>query len=212
MKLGYETVGDIAKLLSDELKAAEQAAGASVHKAGLEIKADWRKQIVNAGLGTRLSQTIRSQTYPRDKESLRSASLVWSNAPHIISAHDEGTVIKTAGGHFLAVPQPAAGYASTAKKRWTPKEWERRHGLELRPVRLRTGLILLVADKARITKKGRAVMSKAKTGRNQVTAIIFVLVPQIRLKKRIDLQRSVEPISSKVPGRIVRRWNRSSKR
>lgn len=202
-------MGDLAKEMRDEIKAAERGAGAAMHKAGLQVKTDWREQIVSAGLGNRLSKTIRSKTYPPNKESLNAASFVWSKAPHIISAHDEGALIKSTNGFFLAIPQPAAGKLRGGKSP-TPYEWEQRTGLQLRLIYRRKGLSLLVADKARLTKQGRAVMSRAKTGRNQVTAIIFVLVPQSRLRKRLDLQRAIRAIDGRLPAQIVREWDRRS--
>lgn len=210
MKLGAEIVGDLVKDMRAELKAAERGAGAAMHKAGMKVKTDWREQIVSAGLGTRLSKTIRSQTFPANRESLNAASLVWSKAPHIISAHDEGALIKSTDGFFLAIPQPAAGKLRGGKSP-TPYEWEQRTGLQLRLIYRRKGLSLLVADKARLDGQGLAKKSNAvKTGRNQVTAIVFVLVPQSRLRKRLDLQRAVKSIDGRLPGQIVREWDRRS--
>jgi hypothetical protein len=65
---------------------------------------------------------------------------------------------------------------------------------------------LLVADRARINKRGQAVASRSKTGRNQVTAPIFLLVPQVKLPKRLDLDRDAERAHDCVPGLIVANW------
>ena len=209
MKLGAEVIGDLAKEMRDELKAAERGAGTAMHKAGLQIKTDWREQIVSAGLGTRLSKTIRSKTYPPNRESLNAAAFVWSKAPHIVSAHDQGALIKSTNGFFLAIPQPAAGKVRRGKSP-TPYEWEQKTGLKLRLIYRRKGLSLLVADKAYLNKQGLAKLSRAKTGRNQVTAIIFVLVPQSRLRKRLDLQRAAKSVDGRLPTQIVREWDRRS--
>ncbi len=48
--------------------------------------------------------------------------------------------------------------------------------------------------------------SRAKTGRNQVTAPIFLLVPQVKLPKRLDLARYAERALDSVPGLIVANW------
>jgi hypothetical protein len=50
------------------------------------------------------------------------------------------------------------------------------------------------------------VASRAKTGRNQVTAPIFLLVPQVKLPKRLDLDRDAERALDSVPGLIVANW------
>ncbi len=77
----------------------------------------------------------------------------------------------------------------------TPGEWERRRGPNL-----------LVADRARINKRGQAVASRSKTGRNQVTAPIFLLVPQVKLPKRLDLDRDAARAHESLPGLIVANW------
>ena len=62
------------------------------------------------------------------------------------------------------------------------------------------------ADRARINTRGQAVASRAKTGRNQVTAPIFLLVPQVKLPKRLDLARDADRALDGVPGLIVANW------
>ncbi len=49
-------------------------------------------------------------------------------------------------------------------------------------------------------------MSRAKTGRGQVTAPIFLLVPQVKLPKRLDLARDAERAHEAVPELIVKNW------
>ena len=83
---------------------------------------------------------------------------------------------------------------------------ERRRGLRLRVIYRRTGPSLLVADAARINKRGHAVMSRSKTGRGQVTAPIFLLVPQVTLPKRLNLDRDAERALDSIPGLIVANW------
>ncbi|GGE82421.1 hypothetical protein GCM10007285_07470 [Stappia taiwanensis] len=48
--------------------------------------------------------------------------------------------------------------------------------------------------------------SRAKTGRNQVTAPIFLLVPQVKLPKRLNLARDAERAQDSVSGLIVANW------
>ena len=129
---------------------------------------------------------------------------VWSNAPVIVGAHDTGPMIRSKEGFWLAIPTPAAG-KSTRGGRITPGEWERRTGLRLRFVFRRRGPSLLVAE-GRLNSKGRAVASRAKTGRGLTTVPIFLLVPQVKLRKRLDLARDAERAIDGVPGRIVAGW------
>ncbi len=81
----------------------------------------------------------------------------------------------------------------------------RRTGLRLRFIYRRRGPSLLVAE-GRLNTKGRAVASRSKTGRGVVTAPIFLLVPQVKLPKRLDLARDAERAVDGVPGLIVANW------
>ena len=99
---------------------------------------------------------------------------------------------------------PAAGKSSRGG-RITPGEWERRSGLRLRFVYRRNGPSLLVAE-GRLNTRGRAVASRSRTGRGVATVPIFLLVPQVKLPKRLDLARDAERAGNAVPGLIVGYW------
>ena len=126
----------------------------------------------------------------------------------IVGAHDTGPLIRSKDGFWLAIPLPAAG-KSTRGGRITPGEWERRRGLRLRFVYRRTGPSLLVAE-GRLNTKGQAVVSRSKIGRGKVTAPIFLMVPQVKLPKRLNLDRDAERALDSVPGLIVANWVKGS--
>jgi hypothetical protein len=204
MKLKLDINPDIVVMMAAEVAAGERAVTAAMREAGSGLKAAWRGQITGAGLGQRLANSIRLATYPKGGESLNAAALVWSKAPVIVGAHDTGPLIRSRNGFWLAIPTPAAG-KSLRGGRITPGEWERRSGLRLRFVYRRVGPSLLVAE-GRLNTKGQAVVSRSKTGRGKVTAPIFLLVPQVRLRKRLGLARDAERAIDGVPGRIVAGW------
>jgi len=204
MKLKLDITPDLATMMSAEIKAGEKAVSAATREAGRDLKTDWRRQITGAGLGQRLARTIRSVQYPKGQPSLNAVALVWSKAPDIISAHDTGPLIRSKDGFWLAIPTPAAG-RGRGGARLTPGEWERRRGLRLRFVYRRRGPSLLVAE-GRLNKGGRAVASRSKTGRGLTTVPIFLLVPQVKLPKRLDLDRDAERAHDSVPGLIVANW------
>jgi len=205
MKLKMEFDPDLVGMLNAEIKAGEHAVTAAMKSAGADLKQAWREQITRAGLGHRLPRTIRNWTYPKGKDSIDAAAFVWSNAPEILNAHDKGVLIRSKNGFYLAIPTEAAG-KGRGGTRLTPSEWERRRGMKLRFIYRRNGPSLLVAEKARINTRGTAVASRSKTDRGQVTAPIFILVPQVKLRKRLDLARDAERVADKVPGLIVERW------
>ncbi|MFV0525906.1 MAG: DUF6441 family protein, partial [Acidimicrobiales bacterium] len=204
MKLSA-SVTDLAELMRGEITAGEKAVTAAVKHAGIGLRDNWRGQITRAGLGQRVARTIRSETYPKGRDSLNAAAMVWSRAPVILEAHDTGPLIRSADGFWLAIPTDAAG-KSLRGGRITPGEWERRTSLRLRFIYRRTGPSLLIAE-ARLSKKGRAVRSRSKTGRGLTSVPIFLLVPQVRLSKRLELERSAEAALSALPAAIARRWS-----
>jgi hypothetical protein len=204
MRLKLDIRPDIAALMQAEVSAGEKAVSAAMREAGGSLKSAWRAQITGAGLGRRLGNSIRSASFPRTGNSLNAAALVWSKAPVIIGAHDTGPLIRSKNGFWLAIPTAAAGKSSKGG-RITPSEWESRTGLRLRFIYRRRGPSLLVAE-GRLNTKGRAVASKSKTGRGVATVPIFLLVPQVKLRKRLDLAQDAERAVDGVPGRIVANW------
>ena len=204
MKLGLDITRDLVAVMAAEIKAGEKAVSAAMREAGTDLKSAWRGQIAQAGLGRRLANSIRSQTYPKAGESLKAAALVWSKAPVIVGAHDTGPLIRSKDGFWLAIPTTAAGKGLKGG-RITPGEWERRRGLRLRFVFRRRGPSLLVAD-GRLNSRGLGVASRSKTGRGKSTVPIFLLVPQVKLAKRLDLARDAERAQAAVPRLIVANW------
>tara|TARA_R110002110_G_scaffold412641_1_gene638827 strand:- start:48398 stop:49027 length:630 start_codon:yes stop_codon:yes gene_type:complete len=204
MKLNVTITPNLAALMAAEIKAGEKAVTAAMRAAGTQLKSDWRGQITQAGLGRRLGNSIRSQTYPKVGESIDAAALVWSKAPVIIGAHDTGPLIRSKDGFWLAIPTEAAGKGARGG-RITPGEWERRRGLRLRFVYRRRGPSLLVAE-GRLNARGVGVASRSKTGRGLTTVPIFLLVRQVKLRKRLDLERDAAKAQAALPRQIVAKW------
>ena len=204
MKLKLDITPDLVAAMAAEVKAGEKAVTAAMREAGTGLKTAWRGQITGAGLGRRLANSIRIQTYPKAGESLNAAALVWSKAPVIVGAHGTGPLIRSKDGFWLAIPTEAAGRGLRGG-RITPGEWERRRGLRLRFVYRRRGPSLLVAE-GRLNSRGLGVASRSRTGRGRTTVPIFLLVPQVKLPKRLDLGRDADRALESVPGLIVANW------
>lgn len=212
MRLSLTTIGDLRQIMAEEVVAAEQAVSGAVAEAIAGLKGELRAQVTGAGLGTRLSRTWRSQVWPSAEASLGAAGLVWSKAPAIIRGHAEGALIRARGGTFLAIPTEAARAMRPGGRRLTPRLWEQRMGEALRFVPARAGRpALLVAEnlRARSGKRGgyaRASATALRTGRGLVSVVLFVLVPQVRLRKRLDIAPAAERWIGRLEDRVVRRW------
>jgi hypothetical protein len=204
MRLQIDTGLDLMAAMAAEVDAGERATSAALRQSASSLKSDWRDQITRAGLGGRLANTIRAKVYPQHKPSLSAAALVWSKAPVIIGAHDTGPLIRSKNGFWLAIPTAAAGKGLRGG-RITPGEWERRRGLRLRFIYRRRGPSLLVAD-GRLSSRGLGVASRSKTGRGKATVPIFLLMPQVKLAKRLNLARDADRARAAMPGLIVANW------
>ena len=110
----------------------------------------------------------------------------------------------------LAIPLPVAGKGQRGG-RITPGEWESRTGKRLRFIYRPGKSALLVMDEGRINARGLAKVKGGKRRRDGIktgeqTIPIFVLVPQVKLRKRLRLQEAATYAASAVPGSIVANW------
>lgn len=199
-----EIDGDLDEGMRKEILAGERAVTDTMRTSGTMLRDSWRGQITSSGLGDRLARTIRSRTFPQSGASIEAATLVWTKAPEIVSAHDEGVEIRAKDGFWLSIPLPAAGKGRKGG-RITPGEWERRTGMRLTFIYRRGKPSLLVAE-GRVSKAGRAVQSRSKTGKGLTSVPVFLLVPKVKLKKVLDLDASVRSVVDRVPSAIVQRW------
>jgi hypothetical protein len=73
---------------------------------------------------------------------------------------------------------------------------------------------LLVADNARLSKKGlaRPNIGRARAGaqftrlKGRSTVVVFILVPQVTLRKRLDITSVAQRWANRVPGMIASHW------
>ncbi len=212
MKLAATITGSILADMETEVRTLSRAVTAGIKEAGRGLKGDLRKQVVAAGLGPRLARTWRERTYPRNKSSMRAATLVWSKAPQIIRTFDEGAVIRSKSGLWLAIPTPVAPKRGVGGKRINPSNFPEHRFGPLRFVYRARGPSLLVVDSVRINKSGRVGRrakggAYTKTGRMKqgiATVVMFIMVPQVRIKKRLDIKREIKRWEKRLPGLIGR--------
>jgi len=205
--------GDLKELLQAELRTAERAVTAGVRAATDGLKTELRRQITGAGLGNRLANTWRGEVYPKSGPSIGTAGYVWSKAPGLVRMYAEGAIIRSKRGLFLAIPTRAAGRYGDARQKITPGSWERIHGLRLRFVYRRHAPSLLVADNSRLTKRGRATGNIGRSKGNAFTRLsgrttvpLFILVPQVSVRKRLDVDGAAQKWIAALPQLVLRNW------
>ena len=216
LRLAAALQGSLTKIMAQETKAAEQAVTLGVRAATDGLKLELRGQVTSAGLGQRLANTWRGMVFPQGQASINAAGFVFSKAPNIISVYAHGALLRSTKGLFLTVPLPAAGKYAMGKK-ITPATWEQVHGQRLRFVYRRGAVSLLVADnmRARTGKRGgfaHASATAMRTGRGLTTAIMFVLVPQLTIKKRFDIESAEKKWNDALPRFVVQNWQEISEK
>lgn len=208
LKLGIEVRGSVGELLTAERRAGARSVTSVMRATSQAVKTDWRGQVIGAGLGTRLANTIRAQAYPQSGVSMDAAAMIWSRAPKIVGAFEKGATIRAQNGFWLAVPLPAA-MKSSRGGRITPAEWERRTGRRLRFV-YRPGRAGLLVDDGTVLRGARVMRrdgsSAAARGFRNRTVPIFALVPQVTLRKRLNLYAGALRLAQNLPQRIVAGW------
>jgi hypothetical protein len=214
MRITAAITGNLRESLEREIAAGKKATTEVIDRAGKSLKEKFRAQVTGAGLGQRLANTIRSQTFPVSGQSLNAASLVWAKAPHILEAFDTGTVIKAAGGRYLSVPTENAPKRGTGGTKISPKNWPAARLGELRLGKTDTGRLVLLVDNLRQRSGKRGGFAKAsktaiKKGEAK-TVVMFFLIPSARLQKLTDFARDAEQIGSQIPAQIIAAWDRYS--
>ena len=195
--------------LQAELRDIERAVASGIRDAGRSLRTELRRQVTSAGLGQRLANTWRDKHYPNQR--LDAASLVYTKAPQIIRAFDEGALIRSRRGRFLAIPTENAPRKGADGKRISPSTFPEHRFGPLRFVARQSGPSLLVVDGLRASfsrKSGalrgfrRATNRARERGEGLTTVVMFLLVPQVKLRKRLDVARAAEHWSGQLPALI----------
>jgi hypothetical protein len=127
-----------------QLRDLERAVATGTRDAGRGLKTELRSQVASAGLGQRLANSWRDKHYPNRK--LDAASLAYTKTPQIIRAFDEGAVIRSRRGRFLAIPTENTPRKGIDGKRIRPSTFPEHRFGRLRFVPRQTGPSLLVVD------------------------------------------------------------------
>ena len=205
VKLGRSLQAD----MQAELRDIERAVTSGTREAGRGLKTELRRQVGSAGLGQRLANSWRDKHYPNQK--LDAASLVYTKVPQIMRAFDEGAVVRSKRGRFLAIPTENAPRKGTDGKRISPSTFPEHRFGPLRLVSRPSGPSLLVVDGLRASfsrqtgqlRGFRRVTDRARrSGQGLTTVVMFLLVPQVKLRKRLDVARAAERWSAQLPALI----------
>ena len=171
-----------------ELRDIERAVASGTRDAGRGLKTELRRQVASAGLGQRLANSWRDRHYPN--QMLDAVSLVYTKAPQIIRAFDEGAVIRSRRGRFLAIPTENAPRKGTDGRRISPSTFP--HTVSATPVcasaeravgpgrRWLAGFVQSQTGELRGFR--RATDRARRSGQGLTTVVMILLVPQVKLR------------------------------
>jgi hypothetical protein len=215
MKFAASLTRSLQADMQAELRDIERAVATGTRDAGRGLRTELRRQVASAGLGQRLANSWRDKHYPNQR--LNAASLVYTKAPQIIRAFDEGAVIRSGRGRFLAIPTENAPRKGSDGKRIRPSTFPEHRFGSLRFVPRQSGSSLLVVDglRASFSKQTgelrgfrRATDRVRRSGQGLTTVVMFLLVPQVKLRKRLDVARAAEHWSAQLPASIEQQLRR----
>lgn len=185
-----------------------------------------RRQVVNlfrartkaGGLG-RLAMAWGAKAFPAKGRALGPSVFVYARGGEAtlkaLEAHGKGAVIRARHSKYLAVPTKLAGkYVMTGlgRERITPRLFEFKTGIKLQFLPSRGNRPpLLIARDVRVSGRTRVRApkggSRTKTGRLKSgigTAVIFTLVPLVRLDRAYDLKRLTREAGALIRTSIIK--------
>lgn len=179
--------GSLVEYMEREYQNCARAVTKGVSLAANGLKIAMRTQVKSAGLGSRLANTWRGDVYPKAKNSVSAAGVVYTKAQKIMEGFEYQTVVRGKDGLWLAIPTAAIS-KRIRNKRMTPALYERSKGVRLRFVYRKNGASLLVH------------------GQKRKTIVAFVLVPQVRMPKLINFAAEGAKWQAKLPSLILENW------
>lgn len=200
MDIRARVSGDVEKLFLDEIDAIKQRVTRITAESAFDLREDMREAIRAAGLGD-LGQALGYDYQPRRAITLHPAAEVFVRGKAastnrwkgVLEAYLTGTTIRGRNG-WLAIPTKAV--PRRGRRTMTPDEAAEEFG-PLTSV-AKGQVVLLFADLVAGRSGGvrRATAGRMAQGREANRTLLYVLVRQVRISKRLDFDG------------IVQRWQR----
>lgn len=211
-------VGDLKKTLDAERKAVAKGVRDGMEGLTEKGKTRLRQQMTQTGLGERLAKTWRNRVYPPGRvETLEPSGLIWSNAPHVVRAFNDGETIRPkVGASFtkLAIPTdyaPVSRRRGARRKRMSLGEFIIEFGHILRPIPAPGSggrVLYLVADKGFRKGRGKRGGSRQVKENGRIKdepVLMYVLVKSVRLRPRLDIDSVERALLRLAPDYISRK-------
>lgn len=178
------------------------------------LKLALRDQILGAGMGQRLANTWRGETYPENGHSLSPAGYVWSNAPDIITTFASGATIRPhAGKDYLWIPSknvpraPGRGRTTSTKKMTPDQVLAAFRVPEFIIKKGRQGRKLaFIAERLGSTARGsrkRVKRGRLAHGSDSELILMFTLTSWVTPKQKLDLDAAAQEGAADFTNRVT---------
>lgn len=124
MRLKAAVEGSLSEYMEREYQNCARAVTKGVSLAANGLKTAMRTQVKSAGLGSKLANTWRGDVYPKAKNSVSAAGVVYTKAQKIMEGFEYQTVVRGKDGLWLAIPTAAIS-KRIRNKRMMPALYER---------------------------------------------------------------------------------------
>lgn len=213
LRLGFEASDGVADTLDHRLEPVARGATSGMLATVTLAKTRLRNDVRQGGFkdGRKLANTWRAEAYPSGGQvSLEPAAMIYSKAPHIVAAHEEGATIRPVNGsRYLWIPTENVPRQGRGGKLMPIANVEERFGDFDYVPGGRAGTFLAVVEAVRrTTARGRTGIrrfSAARARRGDVadTIHMYTLVPMVRLLKRLKGRSIRDDIAMQVLPRLV---------
>ena len=185
MRLAAKIAKDIRRSMEKESRLLNRGIQAGTRETGEALKFSLRKQIRGAGMSRKFSNSWRSKHFKND--GFNPAALVFSKAPEIIRSFDKGLIVKVDRREWLAIPTKFAP-KRIGRFKATPSRLMKESKIKFRFVRIDADNALLIA----------------KSARRKKPVVMFVLVKQAKMPKKLNVEAAAERWAGKMPEVIQR--------
>lgn len=178
------------KIGAEIIRTAESAFAAAAE----DLRSRLAAQTEGAGLGHGLARSWKKKL---TQSNSHTSATVFTTSSKIISAYAYGTTIRGRNGNWLAIPVEGAvplrdGFGRVPM---SPVEVEARFNQDLQFVRFpggRTAGLVMSLVRAQSGRGWRAATpGRAAQGRKAERVLMFVLVHQVQIAKRLDIPRAI---------------------
>jgi hypothetical protein len=204
MRVGIDFDSNLDAYAHDVHLRIARGARTAAERQAARSKVLLRQDVIAGGLGEKIANAWRADIYPKSASARTHAPAVqvYTKAPNIVTGFGQDTLIQHHDGLYLAIP--TKNTPRVGRRNASPVEVEAIFDQDLIffPGRGQQRLAFVDAVKSKSGKKWRRATSARTKRQNRKAELVlmFVMVRQVHLRKRLDWQDIFAQLSDEWPG------------